>query len=368
MFLWSRSFAVLYFSVLHFAVLYAQPKLEASFHYGRILKINPVFPEITQNAWSLDLAWETHWARDQAWTRQMGGVRWWLNCQVHQLGNPDVLGFAFALIPVLEKPLWQGEKATVYFRQGIGIAGMSHPYDRHRNPQNSVLGGRINFASQARIGGRYRWGSGLQLGGGFGFSHFSNARTRIPNIGANVLAAYVSVAFTSPSPSPHPNRPPPTPETTTRHHFPGLRIGLGRHAAKVPDGPAYSVYSLGFFWTWHRSSKLVRWQVGTEWYFAHGSYAFGQEFGFRNPARRSIGGALFGGLELMMGRLSLVLQSGPYLKVPIPHNYKVYTRLGTHFYLKPPQAAVRRQCFIGLYIHARGGEADYFDVVLGRTF
>ncbi len=357
-------FSLFLFFALWLSLLPAQVPLEAGFHYGKLLKINPVFPPVTQNAWSFDLGWQIPAAPHKP--LPLKNARWWLNFQFHQLGNPDVLGYALTLLPNLEIPVWQGPHGRLVFRQGIFLGWTTQPYDRQTNPHNNIIGGHLNLYSQTRLSWQQSVQGGWSWALGMSYSHFSNGNTRVPNIGVNVPAIFLQIRSGS-LPQPGLERKSSSLEGKAGWAT-GARVGLGRHAFKASGGPQYSAYSLGLFETFQPVGKTFRWMAGTEWFFDQGSYAFAREQESGWPSRRALGGALFVGGELMLNHLSFVLQTGPYLKVPFPHNWKVYTRFGAQLYRWSLQERPHQQWFLGFYVHAHGGEADYLDLSLGRMF
>ncbi|MFK7922571.1 MAG: acyloxyacyl hydrolase [Bacteroidia bacterium] len=325
-----------------------QAQFEAAFHYGRILKINPVFPEVSQDAWvatvGLPLA-----------LPNASPLHFWVHAQVYQFGNPAVLGYGVSLMPSLEFRFFASQNAWLSLRQGASFAYMRRPYDRDQNPTNNIIGAHLSLAAQTSIAWRQGLGDNLGVSFGGSFSHFSNGNSRVPNLGVNIPAAFLRVEWERSARPASQNSPESSKEAPKLTYW-GLRLGLGTHAFKVPDGPNYLAWSISPFWSRQLKPQLAL-QVGLEWFYDGGSAAFAREQELVNVAWAGIGIAPYVGINYRINRLGLVLQSGPYLKTPFPHNWTVYTRLGMEYHW--------RDCFVGSYIHAHGGEADYLDFTLG---
>lgn len=364
-----RSILVLLSSFCLGGILSAQPTWDTSVHYGTVLKINPVFPAITQPAWSVDVGVQLPRYKlfpqftQRSWPLQLSGARWYLHLQYHQLGNPEVLGQGITLLPSLDMPLWRTKTGGLFWRQGVFVGWVSKTYDRETNPTNNLIGSHFNVYAQTRIGWQQNVKEQWSWGLGLSYSHFSNGRTRVPNLGINVPALYFQVRT---RPAQLNRNPPPISASMGKKHFQtGVRVGWGRTTFKAPDGPQHSTYSIALYEQLHRVQKLFIWQIGTEWFFDQSSYAFALNQELPRPRHNAIGGAVFVGAELRLNPISFVLQVGPYLKVPFPNDYRVKTRFGVQFYGWPKD---EKRAFIGAYVHAHGGEADFLDLGIGYLF
>ncbi|MEL7340006.1 MAG: acyloxyacyl hydrolase [Bacteroidota bacterium] len=325
-------------------------QVEAGFHYGRILKINSVFPEVTQNAWVATLGMPLD-------APSPAGIHFWIHGQLYQFGNPEVLGYGVSVMPSLEFRFAASQNAWLSLRQGASLAYMSRPYDRATNPTNNIIGAPLSLAAQTSFAYHRHFASGLSLTVGASFSHFSNGNSRIPNLGVNIPAGFVRVGYERSAKQSPPQEKPSSPARPKSYW--GLRLGLGTHAFKVPDGPSYRAWSISPFW-----SRMLRpnldVQIGFEAFYDAGSAAFAREQEFPPIHWRAIGLAPYVGIAYRLQKLALILQTGPYVKTPFPHSWRVYTRLGLEYHWD--------RCFVGGYIHAHGGEADYLDVSLGWKF
>ena len=102
-----------------------------------------------------------------------------------------------------------GNPATVYLLQGGSLArfdprlalnyewnfGLSsgwHPYDPDINPNNVIIGSKINAYLNTNLYLNWELSSRVDLTSGITLTHFSNGNTRFPNAGLNTCLLYTS--------------------------------------------------------------------------------------------------------------------------------------------------------------------------------
>ncbi len=107
------------------------------------------------------------------------------------IGQPSGL-FAWTALPVT----WN-RKRTFHFNVDVaaGVTYDLNPYDPITNPYNDAVGSRIlayfDFAAVAY----WRLSRRLDLDFGFNLVHFSNGRTRTPNLGVNLLGFNLGLVY-----------------------------------------------------------------------------------------------------------------------------------------------------------------------------
>jgi len=163
-----------------------------------------------------------------------------------------------------------------------------------------------------------------------------------------------------------------------------LAIGFNRFGSEVgpSNGPFYQIY-LASFYLDKRVSGINNIQFGIDTYYNSGYRAYLEsqqptelEANFENSSVISI----WVGNEFLIGRLGLIFQLGyniynPFLKYFVTldesiKNTKAYlpTRIGAQYYLKDNFHGARSNAFIGLYIKANMGQADFLELSLGVKF
>lgn len=345
----------------------AQVTWQGGFHTGTVLKINPIFPELTRSSSIYELGIQIPTKGKDPWHARHGFPQIGVSAFYYDLGNPEVFGHAYSVLPHLIF-LWSKPDAKwkVHFSVGTSYAYIDRKFDRQTNPTNNVIGANVNSFSIMQIklsrNIKDRWMP--YIGGSF--SHFSNANVKVPNLGINIPAINVGLAY---APSGTVTPPVSCPDTTHFRWSPGVKIGLGLTSSKVPNGPLFPVYVADAWMNFHWRSKL-RLRAGTTWFFSESAYTFIKETEapLDDEEWGATGGAIFVGSEFLLGHISFIAQLGPYLKKPYSQPYFLYTKMGLQFYLQDQQVHRKNQLFFGMYVHSHSGEADFGEWAIGFVF
>jgi hypothetical protein len=114
--------------------------------------------------------------------------------------NPGQLGYAYCLAPFTEIPLNEKKKASrVVMRLCWGLAYLNKSYDVHTNPKDIAIGSHLNSFVQFKWFWQLQLSKNLRFEPGLSFSHTSNARAKVPNLGLNVICANAGLNITIPS-------------------------------------------------------------------------------------------------------------------------------------------------------------------------
>lgn len=111
------------------------------------------------------------------------------------LGNPEVLGHAFALYSLIEFKLLSIQNFSLNTRVSSGLVYVTKSYDKITNPENIALGTHLCFYFNLNLTGLYHlknWGTDLRISSGM--MHYSNGSVIKPNLGINQLYLSLSVS------------------------------------------------------------------------------------------------------------------------------------------------------------------------------
>lgn len=109
--------------------------------------------------------------------------------------NPNV-GKAVGLQPWIGNNLWSINLRRQFFWQmGAGMAYYTNRYHAIYNPDQTTISTPLNVYIDFRIGYRERISERDALNLSFGLIHFSNAATKLPNLGMNLLGGSIGYAF-----------------------------------------------------------------------------------------------------------------------------------------------------------------------------
>lgn len=348
-------------------------RLSVAFHYGRVVKNNYIFPALPQNSPAIEITYSQRLIKSKSWSLIYHSPEIGVSLLAMNLGNPDVLGYGLALVPHFSQDLLIRKKFHFQYTLGASLGYVSNPYNRKENPTNNILGSHINNYSFAQGGIFHAISDKVEMYYGLRISHFSNGNTSIPNLGINIPTATVGVKYHF------------MPMETAQkkidslqkgwqkfHGFskisPSLRVAVGITEKGIADGPKYPIYLASFSVNtiWRNQLRL---KLGTEWFYAAGAKELidNEEYPF-DATKNSIGGIAYLGAEVLLGKIGLLAQAGPYIMKPYQMNHLLYTKLGFQFYLKNQQQFQRNQPFIGIYVHSHTGEADFTEVGMGWIF
>ncbi|MGC8865001.1 MAG: acyloxyacyl hydrolase [Bacteroidales bacterium] len=299
------------------------------------------------------------------------------------LGNEKVLGQvnglqAFLRIPLSTLP----RKGIFYFRPAIGFAWFSKPYDKIENPDNLLAGSHLSNITTLELQYGHILYRNLEGVLGLGFSHFSNGHTSLPNVGTNFPSLSAGIRYV-PQWSPH------SPDTLKfvkpeRWKF-NAEVALGMHefgeTTEPTDGRKYPVYGASLFMS--RIHGIIHnWSLGFTWNYYTSFYDFikAEEL-FASHVRWNASTLIvFGGHEFLAGHVGIDTRVGIYLTNPFRNKYsreiihvvehlKLWNtnRLALNFYLNDPNG-VSTNAWIGMYIKANAGQADFAGISAGCRF
>lgn len=105
------------------------------------------------------------------------------------VGNPiAVYAFQSARIAQITRRL------SLNYEWNFGASFGWHPYNAESNPDNEIIGSKINAYINLGFALEWQINRFWMLKGGVGFSHFSNGNTHYPNAGLNTVEAQVGIA------------------------------------------------------------------------------------------------------------------------------------------------------------------------------
>lgn len=353
-----------------------------SFTAGSIVKNYPVFP--SRHA-SVGANLEFSWKADgrKPWQPKFGYPDVGMLLSHFWLGNEEVLGQvtgmqAFMRIPI--SPLQR--RGIFYFRPAIGFAWFSKPYDKIENPENLLAGSHLSNITTLEL--QYGHMLGRQVEGllALGFAHFSNGHTSLPNVGTNFPSLSAGIRYV-------PQWTPQKPDTLQaikpeRWKF-NVELALGMHefgeTTEPTDGRKYPVYGASFFMTQTRGI-IHTWSVGLTWNYYTSFYDFikAEEL-FESHHRWNASTLIvFGGHEFLAGHVGIDTRLGIYLTNPFRNKYsreiihlvehlKLWNtnRLALNFYLYDCNRTTSN-AWVGMYIKANAGQADFAGVSMGYRF
>ena len=359
---------------------HGQLAVEVQYGLGRHIPILAEgYPDIVANSpqWTVSVGYRSDEAQ---WSQLYGKPLWHTRLSYQTLGNDQIFGSAVGLSTGLLFDMTPSGRWQLTAGGTLGLAYLDRPYDVVDNATNPSIGTHLNAMAtlEARVVLLYL--PGVRLGAALSAEHYSNSDYSEPNIGVNIASGRVFLQLDW---SDEPPRfamavdtsyavisiLPPSVDRNIRLWQPYLRLSGGLTERGI-DGPKYAVYGVGGGMSYRHSLKH-RWSLGIDYIFDRSAQRFQEHIGVpsdeaRRESRRL---ALMGGHEFVMGRIGLVTEVGLYFTDHYARRTIIPTRLGLQFY--PLQSAYgypHYQSYIGLYVHAYSGEAEYPELAVGVAF
>jgi hypothetical protein len=114
--------------------------------------------------------------------------------------NSRRLGYALTFAPYIEIPLNQKQKASrLILRLCWGATYITKKFDIVNNHKNIAIGSNINSFVQFKWFWQLQLNKQFLLEPGFTFSHASNGRAKVPNLGLNVVSLNLGLNYLIPS-------------------------------------------------------------------------------------------------------------------------------------------------------------------------
>lgn len=348
--------------------------------YGDILATNPFL----RQAFSASNAAEEYAAFSLQFMKQTTGEKYWeqvygfpqygLGVYTATFFNKNGLGTPIALYGVFKAPFVRWNKLSLNYEAGFGFTFNWESFSPTENNYNPSLGAEQSFFIDAGVSLGYQLSRHFDLGFGYDFTHFSNGALKSPNSGLNIFSPKLTLNYRlNPFNAEQLKKPfPPYIKNTTIDFsvFGGTKnvIYLNNNAVDTITkyrGVYYPVY--GF-------SVLINRQLD---YKSKVGIGIGLSYDGSNNSTVIVtngelepqGGfqanrlalSVFASYELVIDRLSLVVQPGIYVLRNQTTNVKpiAYQRLGLQYQL-------RKNLFAGISLHAYNLHvSDYLEWTLG---
>jgi hypothetical protein len=357
--------------------------LEPSLHIGKIVKNSSLAPSSKLSVLS-EMNFSIQTSGKDDWNTLYGFPKVGVSIFYGSMGNKREIGNMFGLLPNITfnsiNPHWYAPRINL----GLGIAYFNNPYNPVKNTSNLYIGSALTAFGYASVYIKPRINDHLWVKAGISVMHCSNGHVQIPNLGINLPCIFAGIVY-SPFSLPKEFIKKEIYVSPSTIHF-NLRIGVGVHQlAKTtePIGtPKYAIYIIDLYAS-KRFGKINNLQLGLSLnhYKSFLNYIEKTNLFASNRMLKATVATLFVGHELMIHKFSLLSQGGiniynPFYKEWIKqfdnmqgfsNELKKYisTRLGLQYYLRDPKYCTRSNIFLGAYIKANFGQADFICAQIG---
>ncbi len=342
---------------------------------------------------------------DQQWAILLGYPKTGISLGVTNFGNTEKLGMAYTLMPFIEVGIFSKYSNRWNLNIGMGSSYIDKQFNPDTNPFNHAVTTKINWAFRSFVYYDLLKGETINWRLGFGYTHYSNGHTRLPNQGLNSFLISLSSSI---------GKEDQTPDSyqviqedyrirTSETYFSG-RIGIGQNVLSRIYNDKKEVYSVAL-----SAGKIINrtFKFGAGFYYRfyeqyydhikeNGELISEQVPNFReNPYHYATNLGVFVSTELLMGHLGVEIDLGvniykPFYKIDwqLSQGYffngeyvrfgeldsyyqikrTISSKLGIKYYLFNTSKSPKSNIFLGASINANLGQADFSDLSLGYVY
>lgn len=262
----------------------------------------------------------------------------------------SMMGNVFTLIPYLEFNIWKTAFGTLQVKHGTGLAYVTRCYDSAENPENKLLGTKLNAASILDLGYQIDLPTNFGVKAGISLGHVSNGNLVQPNGGLNSLSGYGSFLFYLDRKSGEPMLTSNQRTTFKRWRY-RLSAMTGLYDYESDTHRFHTNNQLGIL-AFYQHGKRFRTGAGGEV--------------SRLTRKANTVAALYAEEEVLIGHLVTRYGVGYYLSKS-GERTPVYEKIGIAWYPFPLKNDIAEKFSIGTSIKAHGFQAAHVEISAGYT-
>lgn len=289
-----------------------------------------------------------------SWARHYRDPEIALSMMYMNLGQPELTGNVFAILPSFGATLAQVGSTRIRYKAGSGIGYLTRKFDPYNNRRNQAIGSHFNGAMQLFLILEKPSGSGsLVYNMGLGITHFSNGSFRVPNLGVNMPSLHLGISTGS---SRSLGAVPKDSLSFKRWKF-AVAYAFKERTLTRPRG--FHIINISATRLVPRS-PVADWRLGSDIFTdkTHHYIDFpGESLKGLKPAELLEWG-LYGGHQWLMGRVHFKADIGFYPYKPSKNKFITYQRMGFDVYLN-------QSLFLTSSLKTHFGIADHFTFGFG---
>ena len=251
-----------------------------------------------------------------------------------------------------------------------------------------MIGSRIAQITIISLDLNYQLTNHLTLSTGISVQHYSTGHVQIPNVGINIPSFNIGLKYFTKGYPKKFTRSDSLISYNNKVLF-NARLGIGVHESASTiypvGGPKYPIYNASVYLS-KRVGVIANIHFGFHYNYYTSFYDFiiANEFYGSNQRIKSSTLITFAGLEFLIGKFGFVGQFGVFLYNPLiidlqklDNNTSGFksaskrvssNKLGVQYYLFDPIISTKKNPFIGLYLKANAGQADFVEFSIGCAF
>ncbi len=353
-YLWLILLSFFHLSICHSQSFFKNRSLIARVHYGYIAAHRERIEHIVEghtSGFQIDLQKQTDGAVE--WQQIHGYPQFGFSYVYVNLANDALLGRANALMGYINFPLVKKRSFQFDLHLGSGLGYLSKRYERVENHKNLAIGSHLNAAIQIMAETQYRLSNHLFMHLNYGVTHFSNGAYHVPNLGINNISLNAGLRYQFTYPVSFIKRELPAYEKAWSQQ---LIYAVGVKEAYPPSGHQYFAHTLSYTIAKQVSYKSVVGFGGDVFYDLSLS-----QFADDPKASEIVRGGLHVSYEMLISKVTMVLQMGGYVYDQFKLDGSFYHRFGWHYTLN-------KNLFANLSLKTHFARADYVELGMGWRF
>jgi hypothetical protein len=361
-------------------VLKNRLKIEFLLDFGNVLPTN-TFVRLQNNdldglahysGYALRLATQTN--GEKLWQQLYGYPNFGIGVYSAFFTNTNNLGNPFAVYGFFNAPFFKINRFSLNYELGLGLAFNWNHYDPLTNPTNIAISTDKSVYIDAAVYLRYLLSKRMAVNLGYGFTHYSNGRLQLPNFGINTGATKISISYNL-FPEPIHYLTQTKPAYTGHYEWILSAYGGERNVSYLgtPDNVVTSIEGINYavFGISNTLNRQIDYKskIGVGFTMEYNGSQASQiivENGSLDeldmPFNRHLVLSIYPSYELVIDRLSLVIQPGFYLyrKKAATMTPTFYQRIGVKYHFT-------KNVFLGINLRAYDCyKSDFIEWTMGH--
>lgn len=299
---------------------------------------------------------------NKLWMRENNMPDLGVTATLIDFGNPRVLGQCYAVAPFIDIPLNEKVKPSrVILRVCWGVSYLNKDFNAATNHKNVAIGSHWN----TYVHFRWFWGlnvsKNFRVEPGLSFSHASNGRSQVPNLGLNVLS--FNLGLTYKFLKEEESLKPLTDSSTRRpsKHEVLIWTGAGFNETGAPGGPKYMAYTLAINYYYNKRNTH---KFGGGFDICYETQNYHHLTNEGKPAKSWVDVVTLGPkfcYAYIVGRISFPIEMGVYAVSKPKEDGLFFHRIGIRHYCK-------NGLVLNFSLKSHWAVASHFEYGLGYRF
>lgn len=323
-------FHLLFFT---FSIAFSQTrknyKLGAGYLHGAIMKHNVHLENLVERPVNgLNLSVEFQTMGEKSWHQYYRFPAVGLGGTFLNLGNPDMLGYAFAVYPYIQIPVIRTNYFKLNVKPGAGVSYVTKTFNNATvyhpggtvwlDQSNAAIGSHLNVYFTAGANIEVPVAVGFSLTAEYNWNHISNGSVKQPNSGINMLNGSVGVKYFPNYPNYSAPKKQEIEDLPRKFSFEATFAG-GIRELYYKDDKMYPIASIALG-VYRPLTNCYRMGLGADVFYDgvyNGKTAFQRTYLTSDKFKNKIRAGASWQNEWMIGRLTVGLHFGLYLYDPV---------------------------------------------------